>query len=112
MKVYESKDVRNIAVVGHSHAGKTSLVSAMLFTGAAGPRLGRVDDGSTITDYDEEEIARKMTISTGVAHLEWGAASVNAGNKVKINILDTPGFNMFVHEAKSAMIPSESVVVV
>ncbi|HUS19876.1 MAG TPA: elongation factor G [Terriglobales bacterium] len=107
MKIYESKDVRNIAVVGHSHAGKTTLVSAMLFTGGATPRLGRVDDGSTMTDYDEEEIARKMTISTGVAHLEWGAT-----NKVKINILDTPGFNMFVHEAKSAMIPAESVVVV
>ncbi len=107
MKVYESKDVRNIAVVGHSHAGKTTLVSGMLFTGGASPRLGRVDDGSTITDHDDEEITRKMTISTGVAHVEWGTA-----NKVKINILDTPGFNMFVHEAKSAMIPAESVVVV
>ena len=107
MKVYDSKDVRNVAVVGHSHAGKTTMVSAMLFTAGASPRLGRVDDGSTVTDYDEEEIARKMTISTGVAHLEWGTT-----NKVKINLLDTPGFNMFVHEAKSAMIPAESVVVV
>jgi elongation factor G len=57
VKVYESKDIRNIAVVGHSHAGKTSFVSAMLFTAGAGPRLGRVDDGSTITDYDEEAAA-------------------------------------------------------
>lgn len=107
MKVYESKDIRNIAVVGHSHAGKTSLTAAMLAVAGATPRLGRVDDGSTVTDYDEEEIARKMSISTAVAHVEWGTT-----NKVKINILDTPGFNMFIHEAKAAMVPAEMVAVV
>ncbi|HUQ50000.1 MAG TPA: elongation factor G [Terriglobales bacterium] len=107
VKVYESKDIRNVAVVGHSHAGKTTMVSAMLFAAGSTPRLGRVDDGSTITDHDDEEIARKMTISTSVAIAEWGAV-----NKVKINLLDTPGFNMFVHEAKAAMIPAESVLMV
>ena len=91
MKVYSGENIRNVALVGHGHAGKTSLVSAMLYTAGATQRLGRVDDGSTTTDYDDEEIARQMSISTGVAYVEWG--------KTKINILDTPGFNMFVHEA-------------
>ncbi|MCU1309499.1 MAG: fusA [Candidatus Angelobacter sp.] len=108
MKIYESPNIRNIAVVGHAHAGKTSLVSAMLFTAGSTPRLGRVDDGSAVTDYDEESVARQMTLSTNVAFAEW----TKGNDKVKINVLDTPGFNMFVHEAKAAMIPAESVVVV
>src|ERR1700727_2570291 len=90
LKVYSGENIRNVAMVGHGHAGKTTLVSAMLYTAGTTPRLGRVDDGSSTTDYDEEEIARKMSISTGVACVEWG--------KTKINLLDTPGFNMFVHE--------------
>src|SRR5437899_1376505 len=108
VKIYESPNIRNIAVVGHAHAGKTSLVAAMLYTAGSTPRLGRVDDGSTVTDHDEEEVARRMTLSTSVAYAEWAKGN----DKVKINILDTPGFNMFVHEAKAAMIPAESVVVV
>src|ERR1700756_817893 len=71
VKIYESPNIRNIAVVGHSHAGKTSLVSAMLFTSGSTPRLGRVDDGSAVTDYDEESVARQMTLSTSVAFAEW-----------------------------------------
>ena len=67
MKVYEGANIRNVAVIGHGHAGKTSLVSAMLYAGNASQRMGRVDDGSAITDYDEEEIARKMSISAGLA---------------------------------------------
>ena len=63
MKVYTGENIRNVAIVGHGHAGKTSLLSAMLYTAGATPRLGRVDDGSSTTDYDEEEIARKMSIS-------------------------------------------------
>ena len=62
MKVYSGANIRNVAMVGHGHAGKTTLVSAMLYTAGATPRLGRVDDGSATTDYDEEEIARKMSI--------------------------------------------------
>ena len=104
MKVYEGKDIRNLVVIGHSHAGKTSLVSAMLFTGGATPKLGRVDDGSTVTDHDEEEIARQMTVSTGIAPLEW--------HDTKINLLDTPGFTLFAHEAKIAMSASEAALVV
>ena len=104
MKVYEGANIRNVVLVGHGHAGKTSLISAMLYTAGASQRLGRVDDGSATTDYDEEEVARKMSISTGLAYAEWG--------KTKINFLDTPGFNMFVHEAKLAMPAVESALVV
>jgi elongation factor G len=104
VKVYEGANVRNVAVVGHGHAGKTSLVSAMLFTAGATQRLGRVDDGSATTDYDEEEISRKMSISTGLACAEWG--------QTKINFLDTPGFNMFVHEAKMVLPVVDAALVV
>jgi elongation factor G len=104
LKVYEGKDIRNLVVIGHSHSGKTSLVSAMLYTSGATPKLGRVDDGSTVTDHDEEEIARQMTVSTGIAPLEW--------HDRKINLLDTPGFTLFAHEAKIAMSASEAALVV
>jgi elongation factor G len=104
LKAYSGENIRNVALVGHGHAGKTSLASAMLFTSGATQRLGRVDDGSATTDYDDEEISRKMSISTGLAVLEWG--------KTKINILDTPGFNMFVHEAKMALPVVDAAIVV
>jgi elongation factor G len=104
MKVYEGANVRNVAVVGHGHAGKTSLISAMLYTAGATPRQGRVDDGTATTDYDEEEIARKMSISAGLAFAEWCNA--------KINFIDTPGFNMFVHEAKLVLPVVDAAVVV
>jgi len=91
-------------MVGHGHAGKTSLVSAMLYTSGATQRLGRVDDGSATTDYDDEEVSRQMSISTGCAVLEWSGT--------KINILDTPGFNMFVHEAKMALPVVDAAIVV
>ena len=108
MKVYEAANLRNLALIGHGHAGKTTLVSAMLYTAGATPRLGRVDDGSATTDYDEEEIARKMSIATGLAFVEWGKTDA----KVKINLLDTPGFNMFVHEAKIALPVVDAALVV
>ncbi len=108
MKVYEGANLRNLALVGHGRAGKTTLVSAMLYTAGAAPRLGRVDDGSAPTDYDEEEIARKMSISTGLAFVEWGKTDA----KVKINLLDTPGFNMFVHEAKMVLPVVDAALVV
>ena len=104
MKVYSGANIRNVALVGHGHAGKTSMVSAMLFTSGATQRLGRVDDGSATTDYDDEEIARQMSVSTGCAVVEWGGT--------KINILDTPGFNMFVHEAKMALPVVDAAIVV
>src|SRR5579871_1977733 len=76
----------------------------MLYTAGATQRLGRVDDGSATTDYDDEEISRKMSISTGMACAEWG--------QTKINLLDTPGFNMFVHEAKLVLPVVDAAIVV
>jgi elongation factor G len=104
VKAYEGANIRNVAVIGHGHAGKTSLVSAMLYAAGANQRLGRVDDGTSTSDYDEEEIARKMSISASLAHVEWG--------KTKINIVDTPGFNMFVHEAKLVLPVVDAAIVV
>jgi elongation factor G len=104
VKVYEGANIRNVALVGHGHAGKTSLVSAMLYTAGATQRLGRVDDGTATTDYDDEEIARQMSIASSLAYVEWG--------KTKINLIDTPGFNMFVHEAKMVLPAVEAAIVV
>ena len=104
MKAYEGANIRNVAVIGHGHAGKTSLVSAMLYAAGANQRQGRVDDGTSTTDYDEEEIVRKMSISASLAHVEWG--------KTKINIVDTPGFSMFVHEAKLVLPVVDAALVV
>jgi len=104
MKVYEGANVRNVAVVGHGHAGKTSLVSAMLYTASATPRFGRVDDGTATTDYDDEEIARKMSISAGLAYAEW--------SNTRINFLDTPGFNMFIHEAQMVLPVVDAALVI
>ena len=104
MKVYEGANIRNVALVGHGKAGKTSMVSAMLYTAGATQRMGRVDDGSATTDYDEEEIARQMSISASPAYVEWG--------KTKINLVDSPGFNMFVHEAKLVLPVVDAAIVV
>jgi len=104
VKVYPGENVRNVALVGHGHAGKTSLVSAMLYTAGAIQNMGRVDDGTALTDYDDEEIMRKMSISASLAYAEWG--------QTKINLLDTPGFNMFVHEAKLALPVVDAALVV
>ena len=104
MKVYSGENIRNVAIVGHGHAGKTTLLSAMLYTAGATPRLGRVDDGTATTDYDEEEIVRKMSIAGSAAYVEWG--------KTKINVIDTPGFNMFVHEARMVLPVVDAAIVV
>lgn len=104
MKVYEGANIRNICLVGHGSSGKTSLVSGLLFTSGMVNRLGRVDEGTTITDYDEEEIERKITITTSLAYAEW--------NKAKINILDTPGYGFFIHDTRASMRVADSAVVV
>lgn len=104
MKVYEGIDVRNVALVGHGHAGKTSLAAGLLYTSGGTNRLTRVDEGNTITDFEEEEIARKITVTTSVAFAEW--------SKKKINLLDTPGFNIFMIDTKTAMAAADSALVV
>jgi len=103
MKVYDAADIRNVAIVGHSGCGKTQLVSAMLYGAGAVNRLGKVDDGSTATDFDEESIARKHTLAASLAHAEW--------QKSKINIIDTPGFANFLTDARSALRVVEAAVV-
>jgi elongation factor G len=104
MKVYEGSDLRNVALVGHLHSGKTSLAAAMLFTAGATPRLTRVDEGNTPTDFDEEEVARKISISAGIAPVEW--------KKNKLNLVDTPGFNSFLYETKAALVGADSGAVI
>jgi elongation factor G len=104
MKVYDAASIRNVAVVGHGGSGKTQLVSAMLFAAGAVNRLGKVDEGSTITDFDDEEIARKHTLSSSLAHAEW--------QKNKINIIDTPGFANFLSDAQAALRVAEAALVV
>ena len=104
MKVYDAAAIRNVAIVGHGGCGKTQLVSTMLFVAGAVNRLGKVDDGSTVTDFDEEEIARKHTLSSSLAHAEW--------QQTKINIVDTPGFANFLADARSALRVAEAAVVV
>ena len=103
MKVYETSDIRNVALVGHGNSGKTSLVAGFLCAAGATNRLTRTDDGTTITDFDEDEIARKITISSAVAAAEW--------NKKKINLIDTPGFNMFINDTKAAMVAADAALV-
>jgi elongation factor G len=95
MKVYDAAGLRNVAVVGHSGAGKTQLTTAMLFDAGMVNRLGQVDDGTTVTDYDEEEIARKHTLGASPAFAEW--------DKHKINIVDTPGMANFLSDARAAI---------
>jgi elongation factor G len=104
MRVYDAQSLRNVALVGHSGAGKTQLLSALLFDAGAVNRLGRVDEGTTITDYDEEEIARKHTLSASLAYVEW--------NKTKINVIDTPGMANFLSDARAALRVSEAGLVV
>jgi len=104
MKVYSGSEIRNVAIVGHNDTGKTTLVSELLFNAGALTRLGRVEDGTTVTDFDPDEIERKHSISTAVAFAEW--------KDTKINLLDTPGFGIFIMEAKGALRVADAAAVV
>src|SRR5487761_281693 len=106
MKVHNTEKIRNVGIVGHGDTGKTQLVSSMLFTAGMTPRLGKVTDGSTVTDWDEEEIARKISIHTGLAYAEWGAA-----DKIKINFLDTPGYSTFINDTKASLIAADAALI-
>jgi elongation factor G len=103
MKKYDAAQIRNIGLVGHGSVGKTSLTEAMLFNAKAIDRLGKVDDGTTTTDYDDDERKRHISISTAVATCEW--------DKHKLNIIDMPGFADFVADAKVGL-PAADVAVV
>jgi elongation factor G len=104
MKVYEGVDVRNVGIVGHGNCGKTTLLAGCLFAVGATNRLTRVDEGNTITDFDDEEVARKITIASSLAHVEW--------NKAKINFIDTPGYNIFINDTKGALWAADNALVV
>jgi len=104
MKVYSGSEIRNVAVVGHNDTGKTTLVTQLLFNAGAITRLGRIEDGTTVTDFDQDEIDRKHSISTAVAFAEW--------QNTKINLIDTPGFGIFVMEARTAMRLADSAAIV
>ena len=104
MKVYGASGIRNVAIVGHSGSGKTQLASALLFDAGMVNRLGMVDDGTTITDFDEEEVTRKHTLSSSVAFAEWEGR--------KLNLIDTPGMSNFLSDVRAALrvatLPSSS----
>ncbi|HET7295007.1 MAG TPA: elongation factor G [Vicinamibacteria bacterium] len=104
MKVYEARSIRNVAVVGHGGCGKTSLVAALLFDMGATTRLGRVEDGTTPTDFDPDEIERKISLQAALAFGEW--------KKCKLNLLDAPGYANFLAEAKAALRVADAAAVV
>lgn len=103
MKEYSIEQLRNIALLSHGSAGKTSLAEALLFNTGAITRLGKVDEGTTVSDYDEEEIRRRISLSTSILPCEW--------NGYKINVLDTPGYLDFVGEVKGAVRVVEGAVI-
>src|SRR5438105_3443369 len=104
MKVYDAATIRNVALVGHSGSGKTQLTSAILSVAGMVNRFGKVDEGTTVTDYDEEEIARKHTLSAGLAYAEW--------NRQKINLIDTPGMGNFFADARAALHVADAALIV
>src|SRR4030043_1147225 len=104
MKRFEPSYTRNIGTFGHGGEGKTSLVDAMLFDTGENNRLGRVDDGSSLMDFEPEEINRKISISASLSHLEW--------DKHEFHIIDTPGYANFIAEAKASMRVVDGAIIV
>jgi elongation factor G len=104
MKEYKTDMIRNICIVSHARAGKTSLTEALLYDSGAIEKLGRVDDGNTVSDYADDEIQRKNSINTSLCICEWKG--------VKINLLDTPGYSDFVGEQEAAMKVADTILLV
>jgi elongation factor G len=102
MKVYPTESIRNFAVIGHGDVGKTQLISSLLFVAGATPRWGKVDEGTTVTDYEEDSIARKITLNTALAHLDH--------RDTKLNFIDTPGYAAFVTHARPALRVSDCAI--
>src|SRR5271169_830410 len=109
MKAYATQSIRNVGIVGHGDTGKTQLVSSLLFTAGMTTRLGKVAEGNTVTDWDEEEIARKITIHTGQAHAEWTPAGRT--EQVKINFLDTPGYSTFLNDTRASLVAADAALI-
>ncbi|MFB0506127.1 MAG: elongation factor G [Thermodesulfobacteriota bacterium] len=104
MKKFEVSEIRNVGIFGHGGDGKTSLAEAILFDTGVNNRLGSVDEGTSVMDYDQEEINRKITISSSLVHAEW--------NKHKLNLIDTPGYANFIGDARSCMRVVDGAVIV
>src|SRR5580765_6202767 len=104
MKVYDAATIRNVALVGHTGSGKTQLASAILSDAGMINRFGKVDEGTTVTDFDEDEIARKHTLTASLAYAEW--------NKQKVNLIDTPGIGNFLSDAKAGLQVADAALVV
>lgn len=104
MKEYAPMNIRNLAIIGHATVGKTTLSEAMLFSGAEVNRQGKVDDGSTISDYNADEIERKISINTSLLHCDW--------KNCKLNILDTPGYSDFIGEVEGTLRIADLAVLV
>src|SRR6201987_5895869 len=110
MKTYLTKDIRNVGIVGHGGTGKTQLVSSLLFTAGMTPRWGKVVEGTSTTDFDEEEIARKISTQTALAYAEW-PCTLCSGANVKINFLDLPGYGTFINETKASLIAPDCALI-
>ena len=104
MKEYTTQQIRNIALIGHGGSGKTTLTEAMLFLSKTTNRRGTVEEGNTVTDFDEEEIRRNISLSSALAPVEW--------KEHKLNIIDTPGYTDFVGEVRSALRAADLALVV
>jgi elongation factor G len=104
MKSFTTENIRNLAVIGHGDAGKTQLVSSLLHVAGTQGRWGKVDEGTTITDYDEDSIARKVSLNNNLAHAEY--------KDTKINFIDTPGYAAFVSHARPALRVADCALVV
>ena len=104
MKAFTTENLRNLAVIGHGDAGKTQLVSSLLYVAGTTPRWGKVDEGTTVTDYDEDSIERKVSLNNNFAHLEY--------KDTKINLIDTPGYAAFVSHARPALRVADCALVV
>src|ERR1700722_17614234 len=110
MKAYATQSIRNVGIAGHGDTGKTQLVSSLLFTAGMTTRLGKVAEGTTVTDWDEEEVARKITIQTSLAYAEW--APNGKAEKTKINFLDTPGYSTFLNDTRASLVAADAALIV
>ena len=104
MKVYRTDEIRNVVLLGHGGSGKTSLAEAMAYVSGATSRMGKIADGNTISDFDKEEQKREFSISTSLVPIEW--------EKMKVNVLDTPGYFDFVGEVEEAVSAADAAVIV
>ena len=104
MNVYTTDKIRNVVLLGHGGAGKTSLVESMAYLAGITTRMGKVDDGNTISDFGKEEQKRKISIYTSVVPIEWEGT--------KINVLDTPGYLDFTGEVEEAISAADAAIIV